>query len=181
MLASLTFLLRSRCRYGEAAAYLGRSASGPRVACPDFIDYAFHQVSLDNDPGTSYAYSNLGYCVLGEIVAVLASTSHEDAVRELLLDPAGIPASEFYVGKSLLSDIPSHETEYTCTSTDTPGDNRLCTDLVYPISVFPEVAFVPLPYGASSTETMDSHGGWVVSPRAMLQLMGAVFPEHCGR
>jgi N-acyl-D-amino-acid deacylase len=44
---------------------------------------------LQFDPGARYAYSNLGYCWLGLVIAERAGRDQADAVREAVLAPAG--------------------------------------------------------------------------------------------
>ncbi len=46
-------------------------------------------------PGSAYKYSNLGFALLGEIVARAAGCPYERFVREALLGPAGMSATTF--------------------------------------------------------------------------------------
>lgn len=46
-------------------------------------------------PGTGFAYSNLGYTLLGQVVATLTGESLPEVVRTLLLGPLGLGASAF--------------------------------------------------------------------------------------
>ncbi len=45
---------------------------------------------LDFDPGTRGVYSNFGYAVLGRVIEKVTGTGYEQAVRQLVLEPAGI-------------------------------------------------------------------------------------------
>ncbi|XP_054748128.2 uncharacterized protein LOC129253732 [Lytechinus pictus] len=45
---------------------------------------------LDHAPGTTYEYSNLGYCILGQIVAEVSWMSYEDYVTKHVLEPLGM-------------------------------------------------------------------------------------------
>jgi CubicO group peptidase (beta-lactamase class C family) len=47
-------------------------------------------------PGTSWAYSNSGYVVLGLIVTKVSGVSYRDFLRERIFDPAGIKHSVVY-------------------------------------------------------------------------------------
>jgi D-alanyl-D-alanine carboxypeptidase len=47
-------------------------------------------VGLDSTPGTTYRYSNMNFCVLGQLIEAVTGEPYEDAVRELLLEPLGI-------------------------------------------------------------------------------------------
>jgi CubicO group peptidase (beta-lactamase class C family) len=165
--------------YGAAAATMNieQGADARRVTCLDMMFYALTEQMLDFDPGSNGAYSNLGYCILGRVIEALTGLSYSQAVAEHILTPAGIPGSEFYIGEALLDHVPGHEAEYSCYKDDT---TEPCSNQVRAHSVFPESPFVTSPYGAFSLETMDSHGGWVTTPRALLKFMKAVFPPHCG-
>ena len=61
-------------------------------------------------PGTQYAYSNIGYLVLGEIIAVVSGKSYEDYVKDEILSPLGI--YDMHLGKNLLADKREREGEY---------------------------------------------------------------------
>ena len=70
--------------------------------CSDVVTYMLTQ-HLQFEPGTTYNYSNLGYCVVGLVLRAAWATdvggpiennSYEDVVRAVLLDPAGITAQE---------------------------------------------------------------------------------------
>lgn len=45
---------------------------------------------LNFAPGTQYAYSNIGYLVLGEIIEAITGKSYEDYVKDEILSPLGI-------------------------------------------------------------------------------------------
>ncbi|MBL7038705.1 MAG: beta-lactamase family protein [Pirellulaceae bacterium] len=45
---------------------------------------------LDFDPGTKYAYSNFGYCVLGRVIEQVSGEPYEQYVRKHVLAPLGI-------------------------------------------------------------------------------------------
>jgi D-alanyl-D-alanine carboxypeptidase len=47
-------------------------------------------VPLGRVPGTSYTYSNLGYCLLGQLVERVTGRSYESVARDQLLTPLGI-------------------------------------------------------------------------------------------
>ncbi|WP_062519761.1 serine hydrolase domain-containing protein [Demequina silvatica] len=46
-------------------------------------------------PGTAFAYSNAGYVLLGVILERLTRSTHHQAVRDLVLDPAGLRETGF--------------------------------------------------------------------------------------
>src|SRR5947207_1547750 len=55
----------------------------------DIIRYMLGQ-PLDFDPGTRYAYSNFGYCILGRVIEKIAGVSYEKFVQDKVLAPIGI-------------------------------------------------------------------------------------------
>ncbi|MEZ6068400.1 MAG: serine hydrolase domain-containing protein [Planctomycetaceae bacterium] len=115
-------------------------------AGPDLIIPYMQQRSLDFAPGSRYAYSNFGYCLLGRVIEQITGLSYEAAVRREVFEPLGI--TDPVLGRTLKKA--EREVRYY-TEDDATGP-----------SVFPPVGRpVPLPYGAWNLEAMDSHGGWV--------------------
>jgi len=150
------------------------------VTCSDIIEYELKHASLDYDPGTHYAYSNLGYCILGRVIEKVTGERYEEVVTKYLLEPSGVDASEMYIGNGLLEDMNPAEAEYACND----GASTIsCDSNVRSSSVFAATAttppFVPPTYGQWSLKTMDSHGGWVASPRQLLKVIRRTFPPHC--
>ena len=124
-------------------------AEQQKVPCPpgpkDIICYMLGE-KLDFDPGTRYAYSNFGYCVLGRIIEKLTGLSYDAYVQKNVLAPLGI--TRMRLGSSTESR-PGEVTYYT------PKDETTR-------SLF-EDKVVPWPYGGFDLEAMDAHGGWVAS------------------
>lgn len=50
-------------------------------------------------PGTRFEYSNLGYALLGRIIATVTGSRYEDAIREMLLTPLGMDRTGFEAGE----------------------------------------------------------------------------------
>ena len=65
---------------------------------------------LESDPGTKYAYSNFGYCMLGRVVEKIAGVSYERFVRENVLAPIGI--QRMRIGASLADNCADGEVRY---------------------------------------------------------------------
>ena len=98
---------------------------------------------LDYDPGTRYVYSNFDYCILGRVIEALTGKKYEDAVREMVLRPAGI--TRMKLGRTRLADRAAGEVVY----------HTLATDQRYK-SVFPEEKqLVEEPYGEFYLEALD--------------------------
>ena len=106
---------------------------------------------LDFDPGSRYAYSNFGYCLLGRVIEATTGRSYEESVRLLVLQPAGI--RRMRLARTRLADRAEGEVRYY------PAGGSKAVE-----SVFPDVkAKVPSPYGGHYIEAMDAHGGWIAS------------------
>ncbi|ROQ39442.1 CubicO group peptidase (beta-lactamase class C family) [Frondihabitans sp. PhB188] len=52
-------------------------------------------LSFDSVPGTRFAYSNLGYALLGRVVAVASGTPYRDVVTRTILEPLGLASTGF--------------------------------------------------------------------------------------
>jgi len=114
---------------------------------------------LNFAPGSGYAYSNIGFQVLGEIIEAVSGLSYENYVQANLLAPLGI--CDMHEGKNLLADKQEREGEYV--------GNGYVT-----LSSYGTGAYVPWEYGGFSVEAMDSAGGWIVTARDLTRLLVAV-------
>ncbi len=114
---------------------------------------------LNHTPGSTYAYSNIGYLVLGEVIEKVSGMSYEEYVKTAILKPIG--ACDMHVGKSLLADKMEREVEYTgngFTSLNAYGGSNN----------------VPWEYGGWVLEAMSAHGGWISTARDLVRLVLAV-------
>jgi CubicO group peptidase (beta-lactamase class C family) len=107
-------------------------------------------VPLDFTPGTRYAYSNFGYCVLGRVIEAVSGMSYEAYVKTQVLAPLGI--TDMRIAGTLLSERALGEVKYY----PPPG-------AVPFVSVYPGEGFVSLPYGAYYLRGMEAHGGWIAT------------------
>ncbi len=142
---------------GVASAMLG-------VPAPDSADTIIRYMKgepLQFTPGSRYAYSNLGYCILGRIVERVSGQTYADFVRERVLKPAGITSMR--LGHTRLGERAPGEVRYY----DAPD-----ADLTS--SIFPDEEDVPAPYGGFNLEAMDANGGWIASPIDVLRFVNAV-------
>ena len=139
----------------KAATALGAPAP---ASCETIIRYMLGQ-PLQHDPGTIYAYSNFGYCVLGRVIEKVTGQSYEQYVRNEILSPMGI--HDMHTGHTFLDQRFSNEVKYY----DFPGASEVN-------SVFPRrPGKVPEPYGGFYLEAMDSHGAWIASGTDLLRFM----------
>ena len=86
-------------------------------------------------PGTDYAYSNFGYCVLGRVIEKISGQSYESYVQQKILNPIGATLTK--IGKSKISEKVKYEVTYY--------DNNS--------PYYPNL----------NVERMDAHGGWISS------------------
>ncbi|MGO4691651.1 serine hydrolase domain-containing protein [Glaciibacter sp. 2TAF33] len=52
-------------------------------------------LGFESVPGTRFAYSNLGYALLGRIIDVAAGAPYRDVIRDLFLEPLGLTGTGF--------------------------------------------------------------------------------------
>ncbi len=118
------------------------------------IRYMLRQ-GLNFEPGARFAYSNVGYLVLGKVLEAVTHQPYEAWVRQHLLDPSGV--HEAHLGHNLPtarfereSDYQSHYRMPSCYNT---GEQ------------------VPAAYGGYQVEAMSAHGGWLFSARDFVRLL----------
>ncbi|WP_341898227.1 serine hydrolase domain-containing protein [Ferrovibrio terrae] len=116
---------------------------------------------LDFDPGTRYAYSNIGYCILGRVIERISGQAYGDYVRQHVLVSAG--AVEMQLARTF--EMAEGEAAYY----DYPG-----APLVEAIPGMGSARMVLAPYGGYAMETMDSFGGWIASAPDYLRFITAV-------
>lgn len=119
------------------------------------------QKGLDFAPNTGYAYSNIGYLVLGEIIEQITGKSYVDYVKNSILAPLGI--YDMHIANNLLSEKQEREGEYVGYG---PGYETL--------SMYGDGSYVPYEYGGFNINAMDAHGGWIATARDLVRLLVAV-------
>ena len=142
------------------AAKVGSPSPANSVAV---IRYMLGQ-PLDFTPGTRYAYSNFGYCVLGRIIEHVTRRGYERFVRDEILAPIGI--RRMRIGASLASGRAPKEVCYY--TRDNSAEE----------SVFPSVkGKVPVQYGGFDLAAMDANGGWIGSAVDLARFVAALDPD----
>ena len=120
---------------------------------------------LDFEPGTRHAYSNSGYFLLGRLIEHVTRQSYEDAVRNLVLAPAGL--THVRLGRSLPQHAAPQEAAYFAGSPEPV------------LSIFSrEPRLGPAPYAAHVLENIDSAGGWIATPSDLVRFLQALDPAH---
>jgi CubicO group peptidase (beta-lactamase class C family) len=105
------------------------------------IVWTLRSQQLDTVPGTAFAYSNFGYCVLGRVIERLTGKSYETFVRDVILRRCGI--EDMQIAGNLLQERQAGEVRYYGQN---DGD----------------------PYGMN-VRRMDSHGGWIARPADLVR------------
>lgn len=82
----------------------------PALTQEEVIDTTLDNRPLDNEPGTAYAYSNFGYCLLGRIIEALTGQSYASFVQQVVLTPSGI--SDMQIGGNTLAQRKPNEVVY---------------------------------------------------------------------
>jgi len=102
--------------------------------------------TLDNypvtTPGTSYAYSNFGYFLMGRVIEEITGSTYGEYVHNAILSPVGAP--NMALAHNTLAERLPKEVVYYDNTTD--------------------------PYGFN-IENMDSQGGWVATPVELLKFL----------
>ncbi|GAH61322.1 unnamed protein product, partial [marine sediment metagenome] len=132
----------------------------PPADMPVIIEYSLNK-SLDFTPGKKYSYSNLGYCILGEIVEKVTGMNYEDYVQFAILHPLGI--YDMHIGKSFYDQRYLYEVRYY----DLPGSS-----LVWSYNGSGDL--LPIEYGGNNMELLGAAGGWVASAPELAKLMVAI-------
>lgn len=114
----------------------------PALTQPELIQKTLDTAALINRPGTAYAYSNFGYCLLGRVIEAVTGQPYEQAVRELVLDPAD--AAGMVVSRN------------------TP-EERYVDEVIYYDDSFD-------PY-RPNVARMDAHGGWVATASELVRFV----------
>ena len=136
----------------------------------DILQYQLRQ-PLDFEPGSQYAYSNVGYCMLGRIIEAVSGQTYEEFVRERILSVAGMTQTR--LGKTRLSDrAPDESRYYTQKISQAPAVWELATKKKG--TTFEMVAPT---YGQWDLEVMDSFGGWTSTAHDLVRFIDAIDTE----
>jgi CubicO group peptidase (beta-lactamase class C family) len=103
------------------------------------IGWTLENLPLTYPPGTHWAYSNFGYCVLGRVIEKVTGMAYKDYVQQAVLTPCGI--TDMAIAGNTLKQRQANEAKYLGQF----GEN---------------------PYKMNVTR-MDSHGGWIASAQDM--------------
>jgi CubicO group peptidase (beta-lactamase class C family) len=113
---------------------------------------------LHFEPGSASAYSNLGYMLLGEVIATVSKTSYEKFVKENVLKPAHIFDMQLggsFESEKLLEEVRYYQPEDAEPVEAYDGSGRM----------------VPRVYGSTNMALLGSAGGWISSPIDLMKLL----------
>ncbi len=125
----------------------------------DVLDYAIANLPLAFAPGARYAYSNIGFMLLTEVIEKATGLPYETYMRTRILAPLGIVRMR--IAGSLLTERQPGEVRYfDKDNVDEP--------------IFPGLpATVPLPYGTFNLRIFESGGGWLATTVDLVRLLSA--------
>ncbi len=139
----------------------------PPVPHDDVIRYMMGR-KLDFDPGDRYAYSNLGYLLLGRVIETASGEKYEKHVRRKVLKPLGITTTQ--LGRVLPENRAKGEVLYY----DAKRATGIC---LYSPRAGQKV---PFPDGAANFEAYEAHGGWIASAIDLVRFASALDdPKRC--
>ena len=122
----------------------------PGLSQSELIEWTLRTHPLAFQPGTHYAYSNFGYCVLGRVLEKISGAPYSEVIQRTILRPAGITDMEI-------------------------ASNRTARDEVHYYAIPGGVD----PYGMPITR-MDSHGGWIATPTDLTMFLSKLFAPQDG-
>jgi CubicO group peptidase (beta-lactamase class C family) len=113
----------------------------PALSANDLISWTLDNRPLANPPGSTFAYSNFGYCVLGRVIEAITGQTYENWVRANILGPSGL--TDMRIAGDTGRERQWPEATYSGKDTDNPYDMRV--------------------------RRMDAHGGWLATATDLLQ------------
>ena len=118
----------------------------PQMNHHELISWTLDTKPLINRPGTHWAYSNFGYCVLGRVIEEIRKRPYAEYVHENILARCGI--RDMRIGGNTLNERLPNEVIYY----GQDGEN---------------------PYNMNVAR-MDSHGGWLATARDLVLFLNHV-------
>ncbi|MFV0521352.1 MAG: serine hydrolase domain-containing protein [Mangrovibacterium sp.] len=112
-------------------------------------------------PGTRYAYSNMGYMFLADIISSVSGESYESYIKENIFIPNGI--FDMHIGSSFQNHKRFNEVNYWVGE---ENDTVPCFD--------GSGVFVSKANGGNSIELLGSAGGWICSAVELAKLITLV-------
>lgn len=117
----------------------------PELSQAALIRWILKERPISKSPGTEYAYSNFGYCLLGRIIEKLSGISYENYLRKTAFQEIG--AKSFSIG------------------------NKKPANSVFQVHYYPDTEESPYWFPVAR---MDSHGGWLANAVDLLKFIMSV-------
>ncbi|MBN8876863.1 MAG: beta-lactamase family protein [Sphingobacteriales bacterium] len=127
----------------DGSKYPDPMFSNPGLHVDELIGWTLDHIPLDNPPGTHYAYSNFGYCVLGRVIEKVTGLPYEKAAKQLILHPCGI--TDMQIGGNGLQHRRPNEVRYYGQNGEDPYNMNI--------------------------SRLDSHGGWIATATDLARFM----------
>jgi len=132
----------------------------PPAQFEDILRYTLSR-RLNYTPGIRYSYSNLGYAILGEIIARKSGMPYQDYVVMNLMKPLDI--HDMHVGKSYYHQKYPNEVRYHSSA-----------GIMAAHSIDGSGEIVPIYYGGNNIELLGPAGGWVASAPELIKFLTAI-------
>jgi CubicO group peptidase (beta-lactamase class C family) len=113
----------------------------------ELINWALETEPLRWEPGSHYAYSNFGYCLLGRAIEKITKQKYDQYIVSAVLGPAGI--SDMQIAGNTLEERAANEVKYY---SQVAGED---------------------PYDLNIAR-MDSHGGWIAAPIDLIRFIAGI-------
>jgi len=123
--------------------------SNPGMSQTDLLAWALDNQPLNNPPGQAWAYSNVGYCMLGRVVEKVSGQRYADFVQDTILGPCGI--TDMRIGGNTLEERAPGEVTYYGQNMESDGDPYLI-----------------------NVARMDANGGWIATPADLVRFASHV-------
>lgn len=139
-------------------------ANAMGVACPPGRENAVRYIMgqpLHNDPGSTYAYSNIGYLLLGLIIETVSGQDYRSYVQANVIGLDGFTTADWLLGRTFAVDQDAREPYY-----DEP---ILASNVFYPASS--AVVNVERPYGSFDLEARTGQGRIVTRGIVLLRYL----------
>jgi CubicO group peptidase (beta-lactamase class C family) len=117
----------------------------PELDHQELIAWTLQTHPLKNEPGTHYAYSNFGFCLLGRVIEKVSGQPYAEFVKHHVLAKCGVTSMQL-AGNTLAE--------------------RAAGEVVY----YGQAGSGTNPYDMQVTR-MDSHGGWIATPGDLVQFL----------
>ena len=118
----------------------------PSMDQADLIALIIDKRSLQHPPGTRWAYSNFGYCLLGRVIEAGSRQSYADFMERAILAPCGVV--DMRIAGNTLKQRDAGEVTYYGQNGEDPYDMNI--------------------------KRMDSHGGWLATPEDLVRFASHV-------